>query len=98
MAVAVSVTATRRAQLQIALTADYLTARSPVAAKRFAERLERAYQQISQFPESGPRRSRNTRRLVMSPYILTYRIGPTGVEVLDVRHGRQREHTIPDHG
>jgi toxin ParE1/3/4 len=87
-----AVAATARAHLQILTIVDYLNEQNPAASRRFQERLAIAYRQLSEFPLSGARgRTSNTRRLIVAPYILTYRIMPAGIEILDVRHGRQRE-------
>ena len=93
----VSVTATRRARLQIDLIADYLNEHNPAASRRFHERLRTAYRQLSDFPLSGRRGTvANTRRLVVRPYVLTYRVAASGVEILDIRHGRQRPLALPE--
>jgi len=82
-----TVAATARARLQIAVIVEYLNERNPASARRFQERLKTAYRQLSEFPLSGARgRTSNTRRLVVAPYVLTYRIIAAGVEVLDIRH------------
>lgn len=87
-----TVVATARAQLQIAVIVDYLNERNPTAARRFLEQLKTAHRQLSEFPLSGVRgRTTATRRLVVAPYVLTYRIVPAGVEVVDIRHSRQRD-------
>ena len=91
------VAATARARLQIAVIVDWLNEGSPATARHFQERLRTAYRQLSEFPLSGARdKTPNTRRLVLAPYVLTYRIVASGVEVLDIRHGRQRETPRPD--
>jgi toxin ParE1/3/4 len=87
---------TRRAQLQFDLALDFLIGHSPAAADRLIAHFERAFQQLADFPLSGARGvTPDTRRLVAAPYILTYRIRPDGLEILDIRHGRQRETPIP---
>src|SRR5262249_3123895 len=83
--------ASSRARLQIAAIVDYLNEHRPSAGRRLLARLSTAYQQLANFPLSGPRGPvPGTRRLVVTPYILTYRITPAGIEILDIRHGRQR--------
>ena len=85
------VTVTKRARLQIDLIADYLNEHNPAATRRFLESLRTAYWQLSDFPLSGRRGTvSNTRRLIVRPYVLTYRVVASGVEILDIRHGRQR--------
>jgi len=77
-------------------TLAYLNSRSPTAGKRFTERLEATYRQLSDFPLSGARGATSgTRRLVVASYVLTYRELPAGIEIADIRHGRQRETSLP---
>jgi plasmid stabilization system protein ParE len=88
--------ASSRARLQIAAIVDYLNEYSPSTGRRFLDRLGTAYQQLADFPLSGPRGPvPGTRRLVVTPYILTYRITRAGIEILDIRHGRQRTPPAP---
>jgi toxin ParE1/3/4 len=92
-----AVAVTRRAQLQLGLIVDYLIQRNPAAARRFQERIGAACRQLAALPFSGPPASRpGTRRLVVAPYVLTYRVTSAAVEILDVRHSRQRETPLPD--
>jgi plasmid stabilization system protein ParE len=85
-----------RARLQQRLAVEYLLSRHRRAAERLAERFAKAYRQLADFPLSGARGSRpGLRRPVVAPYVITYRDGPTGVEILDIRHGRQRETPLP---
>jgi len=71
--------------------------RNPAAARRLRERIAAAQQQLADFPQSAPRAaSPGTRRLVVAPYVLTYRERGTVVEIIDVRHSRQAERPIPD--
>jgi toxin ParE1/3/4 len=86
-----------RARLQLKITLDYLNSRSPSAARNLAQRFHRAYRQLADFPLSGPAGSvPGTRRLVVAPYVLTYRDTRAGIEILDIRHGRQREMPLAD--
>jgi toxin ParE1/3/4 len=94
---AFTIVLTFRARLQVLDINDYLSERNPTAAERFRERLDKAYQQLSDFPLSGRRGlTPNMRRLILRPYIITYRVVPTGVEILDIRHGRQRPPALPE--
>ena len=89
----------RRARRQLNAQLAYLAERNPAAAQRLRERIAAAQQQIADFPQSAPRAtSPGTRRLIVAPYILTYRERGTVVEILDVRHGRQAERPIPEEG
>ena len=86
-----------RARLQLRVALEYLSKRNPTAAQNLAHRLDRAYRQLADFPLSGPPGlTSGTRRLVVAPYVLTYRDTPTGIEILDIRHGRQRPAPPPD--
>ena len=94
---AFTIAVTFRARLQTLDILDYLNERSPTAAGRFTQRLDKAYQQLSEFPFSGRRAAAaGTRRLVMAPYILTYRAVGDTVDILDIRHGRQRPPAHPE--
>jgi plasmid stabilization system protein ParE len=71
---------------------DYLNERNPAAGRRLTERFEAVYGQLADFPQSGARgRAPGTRRLIVTPYILTYReISAELLEIIDIRHGRRR--------
>jgi toxin ParE1/3/4 len=70
----------------------YLAERSDAAALRFRARLWDAEQRIAQFPEIGTiGRVRATRRFVVAPYVVTYRIRPEEIEIVAIRHGQQRD-------
>jgi plasmid stabilization system protein ParE len=74
-----------------------LNRRNPPAARNLAQRFDRVYRQLADFPLSGaPGPTPGTRRLVVLPYLLTYRDTATGIEILDVRHGRRRETPLPE--
>jgi len=87
-----------RAQLQIYDILEYLNGRNPAAGRRLTERFEAAYRQLSEFPLSGVRSRAGTRRLIVRPYVLTYRATAAGVEILDIRHGRQRPVELAENG
>jgi toxin ParE1/3/4 len=87
----------RRARRQLNAQIAYVAERNPAAAQRLRERVAAARQQLADFPQSAPRAdSPGTRRLVVAPYVLTYRERGAVVEIIDVRHGRQAERPIPD--
>jgi toxin ParE1/3/4 len=86
-----------RARHQLRGALEYLNKRNPAAAQRLAQRFHRAYRQLAEFPLSGPPApTPGARRLAVAPYILTYRVTSTAVEILDVRHSRQRAMPLPD--
>jgi plasmid stabilization system protein ParE len=75
--------------------ATYLGARSKAAAFRFRTELKAAESHILDYPEIGPLgRTPGTRRLVIGPYVLVYRINGTDIEIIAMRHGRQAEPDI----
>jgi plasmid stabilization system protein ParE len=89
----------RRARRQLNAQIAYVAERNPAAAQRLRERIAAAQRQLADFPRSAPRGALpGTRRLVVAPYVLTYRERGTVVEVIDIRHGRQAEHPIPEEG
>jgi plasmid stabilization system protein ParE len=87
----------RRARRQLNAQLAYLAERNPLAARRLRERIATAQQQLADFPQSAPRATApGTRRLMVAPYVLTYRERGADVEILDFRHGRQAERPIPE--
>ena len=70
----------------------YLAERSEAAAAQFRARLLDAERRIAEYPEIGPAgRIPGTRRLVVAPYVITYRIRRTGIEIVRVRHDKQED-------
>ena len=68
----------------------YLAERNTSAARRVLDRLTEARRQLAAFPRSGrPGIVPGTRRLVIGPYILTYREQAGNLEIIDIRHDRQ---------
>ncbi len=75
---------------------EYLRDRRSGAVERFIDAIDRAAQQLSEYPMSGPPGLiPDTRRLVVGPDILSYRVRRGVVEVFAVRHGRQRDARVP---
>ena len=88
----VGVRYSRRAAAQAEETEAYLAEYSLPAAERFREALQRAEQQLVQFPNSGPPGLRpGTRRLIVGDYIVSYRRRAEHVEIFAVRHARRRD-------
>ena len=82
----------RRAAAEAEEIEAFLSEHSASAAERFRQSLERAEQQLSQFPNSGARGLRpGTRRLVIGNYIVSYRGRGDNVEIFAVRHARRRD-------
>ena len=81
-----------RAELEVLAIVEHLAEYSLPAAERFLAALERARQQLAQFPNSGPTGTRpGTRRLVVGDYIVSYRRRGEDVEIFAVRHARRRD-------
>jgi toxin ParE1/3/4 len=79
-----------RARRQLNAQTAYLIDRNPVAAQRLLQRVDDARRQLADFPRSGPPAvTPGLRRLILAPYVLTYRIQGSVVEILDFRHERQ---------
>ena len=82
----------RRAAAEVEEITAYLAEYSAPAAQRFREALDRAEQQLSQFPNSGTSGIRpGTRRLVVGDCIVSYRRRGEDVEVFAVRHASRRD-------
>ena len=82
----------RRATAEAEEIEAFLAEHSVPAAQRFREALERAEQQLAQFPNSGaPGVRPGTRRLIVGDYIFSYRRRGADVEIFAVRHARRRD-------
>jgi plasmid stabilization system protein ParE len=79
-----------RALRQFNAQLAYLADRNPVAGRRLISRIDAARRQLADFPRNAPRASApGTRRLIVAPYVLTYREHGSVIEIIDFRHGRQ---------
>jgi plasmid stabilization system protein ParE len=75
----------------------YLADVHPNAVTRLRERIATARRMLSEHPRIGSRATAlRSRRLVVSPYVVTYREKGTDIEIMDIRHSRQAERPIPD--
>ncbi len=64
----------------------------PTATRRLLQRIDDAHRHLIEHPLSGRAGPvADTRRLVVAPYVLTYRERNGDIEIIDIRHGRQRE-------
>jgi plasmid stabilization system protein ParE len=79
------------------LETEYLATRGPAVARRLHERIASAQRLLADHPRIGRRgTAAGTRRLVIVPYVVTYReIGPD-IVIVDIRHSRQAERPVPD--
>ena len=74
----------------------YLADIHPSAARRLRERVATARRLLSEHPRIGrPGTAAGTRRLVVPPYVVTYREKGGDIEISDIRHSRQAERPIP---
>jgi plasmid stabilization system protein ParE len=80
-----------RAIAQIAEIAAYIGQFDPAAARRMAERLIRAGDSLSSFPNRGRPADGGRRELPgIAPYVIRYRVEGERVLILSIRHGAQR--------
>jgi plasmid stabilization system protein ParE len=85
----------RRAAAEVEETTASLAEHSQAAADRFSRSLERAEQQLSQFPNSGaPGPLPGTRRLIVGNYVISYRRRGGDVEIFALRHARRGDARI----
>lgn len=74
----------------------YIADRNPAAARKIAARIRAARQNLAEHPRIGPAGLiPGTRRLVVSPYILTIRQGGEVVEIVATRDARQSDAYAP---
>ena len=82
----------RRAAAEVEEIDAFLAERSSAAAERFRQSLERAEQQLEQFPNSGaPGIRAGTRRLIVGNYIVSYRRRGDVIEIFAVRDARRQD-------
>jgi plasmid stabilization system protein ParE len=82
-----------RAQAWLDQQIAYLTGRGSAAAiQRLLGRIEDARRLLAEHPRSGRLGTvPGTRRIVIAPYILIYRERGEDLDIIDIRHSRQRE-------
>jgi plasmid stabilization system protein ParE len=85
-----------RAQSWLDGQVAYHTGRNATAAlRRLLERIADARRVLMEHPRSGrPGTVPGTWRIVILPYVLTYRQRGEDLEIIDIRHSRQRETPI----
>ena len=75
---------------------SYIADRNPAAARKIAARLRHARQNLAEFPKTSPAGIiPGTRRLVVSPYVLTVRQRDGVMEIAAIRHARQSDAYAP---
>lgn len=87
----------RRVRNWIDLQVEYLSPRNPSGLRRLRERISSAQKMRSEHPRIGRHGNvPGTRRLVIVPYVMTYRETGPDIVIFDIRHSRQAERPTPD--
>lgn len=74
----------------------WLAERNPAAARAVVTRFRDAQRRLADWPGiARPGAIPGTRRLVVGPYVLTTRERGGVVEIIAIRHGRQRDADMP---
>jgi toxin ParE1/3/4 len=84
---------TRRASVQLEAAFNFVSQENVSAAVKQQNIIERAIEQLANFPEMGrPGRVYGTRELVIqsTPYVAAYRLKGSIVEILALLHGARR--------
>ena len=84
-----------RAVSQAAEIARYIAADRPAAAERWVSDLFARVDRLLTHPQSGRRvpelpKRRDVREVIVGTYRVLYRVTPTRVDILTVRHGARR--------
>jgi plasmid stabilization system protein ParE len=75
----------------------YVAERNPAAAERIIAAMRAARQTMAEHPGLGrPGQIPGTRRFVVGPYVLTLVRRGEDIEIVAIRHGRQRDAHAPD--
>jgi toxin ParE1/3/4 len=85
-----SVLRTEQAETDLEEILEYLEERSPAAAERVAEAIDRRCALLEQCPEMGRLREElgpGIRSLAVEGYGVFYRVTPSAVEILRILHG-----------
>jgi plasmid stabilization system protein ParE len=70
---------------------------TPSAATKLVERFGQFRENLAEFSGMGVKGDiEGTRRVVMTPYVLTVRVSSTTIEIMAMRHGRQKDARSPD--
>ncbi|MFB3922112.1 MAG: type II toxin-antitoxin system RelE/ParE family toxin [Terriglobia bacterium] len=82
---------TEQAISDLAEVEEYIERDKPEAAERVANHLLSSVEHLAEFPSLGSQGRRpGTRELVVTPYIITYRLKLDRLEILSVWHGRRK--------
>ena len=70
---------------------------NPSAALKLLERFHRFRDNLAEFSGMGVTGDiPGTRRVVMASYVVTIRVTPTTIDIVAIRHGRQKDARSPD--
>lgn len=70
---------------------------NPTAAIKLVDRFRQFRENLAEFSGMGVAGDiPGTRRAVMAPYVLTVRVKATTIEIVAIRHGKQRHARSPD--
>jgi len=74
----------------------YIAERNPSAAEKIVMKMRALRERLADFPEMGVRgQIPGTRRVVLNPFVLTIRKGKNGVEIVALRHAKQKDAYAP---
>jgi plasmid stabilization system protein ParE len=77
----------------------YLRQHSTAAARNFRQQLQSLQHRLADFPNIGSQSAglpiTGLRRLVMGNYVVDYQIRGDVIDILTIRHGRQKEQPLP---
>lgn len=82
-----------RAEADLAEIAHFIARDDPAAARRWLARIERLCRRLGEFPGLGVARDdirRRLRLIAAEDYLVLYRAGASGVEIVRVLHGARR--------
>ena len=70
---------------------------NPSAALKLMERFRQFRENLAEFSGMGVTGDiPGTRRVVMAPYVLTVKVTATTIEIMAIRHGKQKDARSPD--
>ena len=82
------------AERHLAQVYEYIRRDKPDAALGVIERILDGIEQLTRFPNSGRAGRSGTRELVLSPYVVVYRMIDDVVDVLSIFHGSRKYETL----
>jgi toxin ParE1/3/4 len=80
-----------RAEWDVLEIWKYIAKDNLAAADRLLDRFTDAFEQLSQFPESGQRyQDTELRQMTVSPYVILYQVSAGGVNIVRVVHSSRK--------